>query len=272
MGKISEYLKKIKNAIYGEEVRDSIIGAIEECYKDAAEQGNANMEVIDARGNFETLKKRLDNVDNINLLNQENIIDQFSVAKNYTVGDLCIYDNILYKCIVDVQLGNEFNSKNWIQTTISEVIKDTAKETIEKATEFESDDNFYKLKNGKFIDSEGIKYPIYEKDGEKTYGILTSVLDSTLIYRNIAVNGNIEDFDNCLKPGIYRASNIPFEKDDAPNSYGILLVLTSDGKSWVKDDQSCWIFQFFITTSNKIWFRCGANDNDWMSDSWTQII
>ena len=32
---ISNYLKKIKEAIYGEEVRSSIHDAIEQCYKDA---------------------------------------------------------------------------------------------------------------------------------------------------------------------------------------------------------------------------------------------
>ena len=35
MGLINEYLKKIKEAVYGEEVRDSIHDAIEQCYKDA---------------------------------------------------------------------------------------------------------------------------------------------------------------------------------------------------------------------------------------------
>lgn len=32
---ISNYLKKIKEEIYGEEVRSSIHDAIEQCYKDA---------------------------------------------------------------------------------------------------------------------------------------------------------------------------------------------------------------------------------------------
>lgn len=37
MGLINEYLKKIKEAVYGEEVRSSIHDAIEQCYKDATD-------------------------------------------------------------------------------------------------------------------------------------------------------------------------------------------------------------------------------------------
>ena len=65
MANITELIKNIRNAIYGKEVRESIAAAIEQTYEDATEQGNANMEVADARGNYSTLKKRLDNSDSV---------------------------------------------------------------------------------------------------------------------------------------------------------------------------------------------------------------
>lgn len=61
MANIRELLNKVKNAIYGKDVRQSIHDAIEECYNTASmDHDNANMEVKLARGTFDTLNERLD--------------------------------------------------------------------------------------------------------------------------------------------------------------------------------------------------------------------
>ena len=65
MANITELVKNIRNAILGEDVRESIAASIEQCYEDASKSGNANMEVTEARGSFDTLNKRLNNSDNI---------------------------------------------------------------------------------------------------------------------------------------------------------------------------------------------------------------
>ena len=63
---ITNYLNKIKTAIYGKDVRGAIHDAIKECYDDASvNHDNANMEVKLARGTHNTLNDRLDNVDEI---------------------------------------------------------------------------------------------------------------------------------------------------------------------------------------------------------------
>lgn len=63
MASIIELIKNIRNARLGKDVRESIASAIEQTYEDASKDGNANMEVAQARGTYETLKKRLDNSD-----------------------------------------------------------------------------------------------------------------------------------------------------------------------------------------------------------------
>lgn len=63
MAGITEMIKNIRNAIFGKEVRENIASAIEQCYKDASKNGNANMEVAEARGIFNTLNERLNNSD-----------------------------------------------------------------------------------------------------------------------------------------------------------------------------------------------------------------
>lgn len=57
---IQNYINKIRNAIYGKDVRESIAAAIEECYEDATttEPSFTNMEVVYARGTYNTLSDR----------------------------------------------------------------------------------------------------------------------------------------------------------------------------------------------------------------------
>ena len=58
---ITNYLNKIKTAVYGKDVRGAIHDAIKECYDDASvNHDNANMEVKLARGTNNTLNDRLD--------------------------------------------------------------------------------------------------------------------------------------------------------------------------------------------------------------------
>ena len=62
---IQEHLNKIRNAVYGREVRESIAKGIETAYDDASEKhDNANMEVKIARGTHPNLRSRLEEVDN----------------------------------------------------------------------------------------------------------------------------------------------------------------------------------------------------------------
>lgn len=59
MGLINEYLKKIKEAIYGEEVRGSIHDAIEQCYKDATGHPDSVAATVKEIGE---VSKRIDNL------------------------------------------------------------------------------------------------------------------------------------------------------------------------------------------------------------------
>ena len=79
MTNIKTHLNNIKGALYGKDVRNSIHDAIEQCYTDASINGNANMEVTQARGEYETLGERLD--DHASQLEQKaNLNSVFSLA------------------------------------------------------------------------------------------------------------------------------------------------------------------------------------------------
>ena len=57
---ISELVKFIREKGYGADTREAIAQALERVYHDALKSGNANMEVAMARGEFDTLGRRLD--------------------------------------------------------------------------------------------------------------------------------------------------------------------------------------------------------------------
>ena len=79
MASIQEHLDKIKNAIFGKDVRQAIHDSIKQCYDDAAvNHDNANMEVKLARGSHNTLNDRL--VENEK--NQEKISSQLEHKAN----------------------------------------------------------------------------------------------------------------------------------------------------------------------------------------------
>lgn len=80
MSNITNYLNKVKTAIYGKDVRGAIHDAIKQVYDDASvDHDNANMEVKLARGTHNTLNDRLDNVDEI----QAQTNAQLSEISNY---------------------------------------------------------------------------------------------------------------------------------------------------------------------------------------------
>ena len=60
---IDNYLKVIKDGVFGRDVRQAIHDGIKQAYDDATANGNANMEVAKARGDAKTLSERLDRYD-----------------------------------------------------------------------------------------------------------------------------------------------------------------------------------------------------------------
>lgn len=104
MANIQNELNNIKNAVYGKDVRDSIHDAIEQCYNDAITNGNTNMEVILARGEYENLNERLkdhssqikDKANKNELEVERKRIDSFtSLIEGSTTGDAELIDGRL---------------------------------------------------------------------------------------------------------------------------------------------------------------------------------
>lgn len=133
MASIGQYIENIRSAVFGKDVRESIAKAIEQCYEDAttADPGNTNLEVIAARGPYNTLSNREDaqDADMLNAVAAE--------ASERNAADQGLQQNIdgeaQARREADVALGDsiraEATSRNSadqnLQTQINEIIAPT---------------------------------------------------------------------------------------------------------------------------------------------------
>lgn len=155
MGNITEYLKNIRSAIFGKDVRESIAKAIEQTYEDATESGNANMEVIDARGSYGTLKKRLDG-DKTNLQSQINGLASGSPLVASSVAGMTDTSKV-YVCTAD---GHWYwcNGTTWVDGGVYQATEDS--KTVNVLVE-----NFINLGKNKYINSRLKKDGYVNQDG-----------------------------------------------------------------------------------------------------------
>ena len=75
---------------------------------------NANMDKIDTQ--------MRNNADGVNFAKGISS-DAYDNSKTYSVGDYCIYDNKLYRCITAIESAEAFNVKKWKQTTVGNEVR-----------------------------------------------------------------------------------------------------------------------------------------------------
>ena len=76
------------------------------------------------KGN-ETIKTAFNNqVDDLNEF-VENIADEYDNTSTYKVGDYCIYENKVYKCITEITTPESFDSSKWELVRITDEINKT---------------------------------------------------------------------------------------------------------------------------------------------------
>ena len=81
----------------------------------------ADIEVINA--NFDKIDQQMrNNADGVNFAKGISS-DAYDNSKSYAVGDYCIYDNKLYRCITAIESAEAFNIAKWEQTTVGKEVE-----------------------------------------------------------------------------------------------------------------------------------------------------
>lgn len=91
----------------------------------------ADIEVINA--NFDKIDQQMrNNADGVNFAKAISS-DAYDNSKLYAVGDYCIYDNKLYRCITAIESAEAFNIAKWKQTTVGREVKQLNSNLVESA-------------------------------------------------------------------------------------------------------------------------------------------
>ena len=230
MANITELIKKIRSAILGKDVRESIAGAIEQCYEDAIKSGNANMEVAEARGTFNTLNQRLNNSDSLRENTDSSLQSQINSLAS---GSPLVADSIeemtdTSRVYVNTTNGHwyTFNGTTWIDGGVYQgvVLPNNSVDFVNIEENFSRFLDYKKisvtLNDGHFInwekrtieDNNSYVYtePIELKKGE-TIQMLADIKGPTLsAITRVNLNGTIENMlvraENGLKIYTYTAN------------------------------------------------------------------
>ena len=102
-----------------------------------AKLGEIKTDVSAVSGQVETLSESFNDLSGDFETLADNMADEYSPSSTYSVGDLCIYENTLYKCTTAIETAEEWTVGHWTQTTIADTIDDLSGsvETLTNTTE-----------------------------------------------------------------------------------------------------------------------------------------
>ena len=80
---------------------------------------NTSGKIIGALVELEARKIDLSKYDANDAALFNNMSDQYSSATTYDVGDICIHNNDLYKCVTAVEAAETFNASKWNKTSLA---------------------------------------------------------------------------------------------------------------------------------------------------------
>lgn len=96
------------------------------------------------------------------------------------------------------------------------------------------------------------------------------VVNDRMLDRAITQIGLCGDADLCVKPGLYNVGQSAGNLPTNAGGYGVLLVLTNNGDNWNYADNGSWIWQFYMNTEGKLYYRNAVNNSTF--ESWKTII
>ncbi|HEM3168920.1 TPA: hypothetical protein U0906_000872 [Streptococcus suis 89-3576-3] len=147
---IDNHLKVIKEGVFGRDVRQAIHDGIQQAYDDATANGNANMEVAKARGGFDNLSKRFENITGQLGSIREALTSPFnfkgSLKTSSQLPTAASINDTYY--IEDEMARYSFNGKRWFKSSMSEnQYLDSLNKIEERLDDSEKFNNLYQSIN-----------------------------------------------------------------------------------------------------------------------------
>lgn len=130
--------------------------------------------------------------------------DEYKNTKTYAVGDLCIHNNILYKCIIAVETAEEFNAEKWEVTSLCK------EEIANKTAIAELNENF----KWKLISEQVVVGGTVNVSGYNEIYVIFGINKSSLYGSSLIQVNVIKNYSNAA---------IPIGAYDGANYFGILV-------------------------------------------------
>ena len=92
---------------------------------------NTSGKIVGALAELEARKIDLSKYDANDAALFNNMSHQYSSARAYDVGDICIHNNDLYKCVTAVEAAETFNASKWNKTSLAALHADQEKKISE---------------------------------------------------------------------------------------------------------------------------------------------
>ena len=157
--------------------------------------------------------------------------DVYDSSKTYAVGDYCIYENTLYKCIVEITTAEVFDSSKWEKTSVDKEI-DNIKTAIEGKVTNSASENFAGKWNGYMQDiateNTSDTWLLVANKGKVQHRAIANIINSFAL-PNLGHVANVLDTTITKGFGTYNAntSNIP----SGFFQYGSVLFLPTASSS-----------------------------------------
>jgi len=129
-------------------------------------------------------------------------VDEYSSSSTYAVGDLCIYNNILYQCNTAISTAEAWNANHWTQTSI-------VLSTMKYYTDTYSN---YNMKNGSIV---------FQKVGR----VVNFYADGDIVNLPTGSHTYISSIDSKYAP----KHNLQFRVENSPSAEYILLCIFPNG-------------------------------------------
>ena len=195
---------------------------------------NSSGKVIGALVELEARKVNLSKYDENDAALFDNMSDQYSASRTYDVGDICIYDNKLYKCVTAVATAEAFDQTKWNKTSFAALHANQEKKISENSQSLgllnegiqavSKKQNFCKGSDRLLTDVLIIDFT--NPTGESnSYGVIATEDASKLL------NSPVTD-------GAFYAYREVLTIKSVPKDYKVIVRLTeaypSPGRTWIK--------------------------------------
>lgn len=175
---------------------------------------NTSGKIVGALVELEARKIDLSKYDANDAALFNNMSDQYSSARAYDVGDICIHNNDLYKCVTAVEAAETFNASKWNKTSLAALHAEQEKKISENTRSLTNKNRATTICR--------LNTTIYDEDSQDLYmeftceqnpndfNLFTAIVSGAYIQTPVYIPEWYSETENCIN--ISASRTVPADK------------------------------------------------------------